>query len=265
MSQGLNEHGDWMILTLLEVSLPVSQLKYVGGELWGSVYCCCPGCSFHGETLGMSAEHLSGSLNSYQNKAPELLCGNIQQPKLSKLFLLSATVNIHRWLQDAVDTPASHWKIYVRPLGERGICCRLCFQLYADEIQLCISFFIEALNILTKMTPEILEISTWMTSTWLRLILGKNKMILVGRGKCFEELAAHWPPVLYPVNSSFSKWCKAFRFCLTLSLSLRSGTIHGKSAFFHLHLPRKLHHSLLDEELARLIHMCVTSRLHNCN
>uniref|UniRef100_A0A8C6NV41 Reverse transcriptase domain-containing protein n=1 Tax=Nothobranchius furzeri TaxID=105023 RepID=A0A8C6NV41_NOTFU len=136
------------------------------------------------------------------------------------------------------------------------------YHLYADYIQLYISFKPHEMSKLQLLHTCLNSIKTWMAGSFLQLNEDKTEILICVPYKLVPKVRASLGQLASHTKPSIRNLCMTFDPALTLDSHVSSLV---RSSFFHLRNIAKLSPILSHSELETVIHTFISSRLDYCN
>lgn len=152
------------------------------------------------------------------------------------------------------------FNLYMRPLGDIIRRHKVQFHLYADDTQLYIP--LKAGDTIQPLLACLGDIKNWLSNNFLRLNENKTEVIVFGPSKLrsclIKDLGKHFPSVSSQVRNLGV--ILDSELCLTKQINAVV-----KNSFYQLRIISKLKLFLTFNDLEKVIHAFITSRLDYCN
>uniref|UniRef100_A0A3P9DQW7 Reverse transcriptase domain-containing protein n=1 Tax=Maylandia zebra TaxID=106582 RepID=A0A3P9DQW7_9CICH len=235
------DRGDCSVLVLLDLS---SAFDTVDHQILIDRLNCTVGIS--GSVLKWFTSFLEDrtllvSVGNFQSDVAKLLCGVPQGSVLSPLL----------------------FSLYILPLGRiiSGF-KNISYHLYADDIQLYISFKSWELDKLSTLMDCLKEINVWMTNNFLQLNADKTECLILAPENIKPQISQHLGAFSSSIKATARNLGIIFDQSLSFDVHVKSVT---RSCFFHLRNIAKLRTIVSTTELEMLVHAFISSRLDYCN
>uniref|UniRef100_A0A669BHY4 Reverse transcriptase domain-containing protein n=1 Tax=Oreochromis niloticus TaxID=8128 RepID=A0A669BHY4_ORENI len=151
--------------------------------------------------------------------------------------------------------------LYLLPLGD--VLCKhnVSFHFFADDIQIYLPLRLDCKDSLQPLFACLSDVKTWMALNFLHLNESKTEVIVFGLPKdpnSFDFMGPLTSECTSSIKSLGVTFDSAFKFDKQISSVV-------KGSFYHLRILAKVKSYLCRNDLERVVHAFITSRLDYCN